>query len=57
MVFTSLWILFFLSRITEMFSGGKGESRPSYLSTSTTELGYEVLAVSILGSEVWQSAT
>ena len=38
MAFTSPFDLFFLSRITEMFQVVRGESRPSYLSTSTTEV-------------------
>ena len=38
MAFKSPFDLFFLSWITEMFSGGKGESRSSYVSTITTEV-------------------
>ena len=38
MAFTSTFDLFFLSRITDMFQVVRGESRPSYFSTSTTEV-------------------
>ncbi len=52
-------ILFFLSRITEMFfQVVRGVRRPSYLLLARRRLGYEVLVVPILVSEkVWQSAT